>query len=147
MAQYQGSLSNDGGAAASGTRGVSGLAVGVTVFASVVLVLMGIFHIIEGVAAIVDGTLYGAPENYSLDIGVKTWGWLQLTAGIVVLFSGFFLMSGDRYARGVAYVVVLLSALGNFVSIPYYPVWSVVLIGLDVVVLWALSTYSRQVVG
>lgn len=147
MAQYQGSLADDDSSSSrmNVAKHLSGWTLGVTVFASVMLILLGIFHIIEGIAAIADPAMYQVPERYPLDIGVETWGWLHFTGGVIILFSGFFLMTGDKYARAIAYFVLGLSTLANFASIPYHPAWSTVMIAVNLLAIWALVAYGRYI--
>ena len=58
--------------------------------------------------------------------------------------TGFFILTGQTWARVIGIAVAALSALSNFLFIPYYPLWALVLIALDVAVIWALTTYRPQ---
>ena len=69
------------------------------------------------------------------------WGWIHLILGIVVALAGFYVLSGRLWARIIGITMALFSAIANFFFIPYYPVWSVLIIALDVFVIWALATY------
>ena len=124
---------------------ISGWAIGLTAFAAVLMTMAGLFHILQGVAAVSNGAFYVDNPGYVFASDVTTWGWLHILGGIIVTLAGFWLLVGDAYARAVAVVVALVSAIGNFVSIPYYPVWSIVLIALDLLVIWAVTAYSRHV--
>jgi hypothetical protein len=145
MAEYQGSLPSESGSRLPAAKGVSGWAVGISAFAGVMLLLLGVFHIIDGAAAVSDPSLYGPPADYPLDIGARTWGWIHITAGIVMMLAGFFLMLGDRYARGVAYVVAAIGLIGSFLAIPYYPAWGIVSVAVNLLIIWALSSYGRYI--
>jgi hypothetical protein len=68
-------------------------------------------------------------------------------AGIVVMFAGALLLTGSLFARIVAIAVVAISAIGNFWSIPYYPVWHILMLALDIAIIWAISTYSHWASG
>jgi hypothetical protein len=75
---------------------------------------------------------------------VTTWGWIHLLVGLLVLFAGIAVMSGQTWARAIGIILAGLSALANFVFIPYYPFWSLLIIALDVFVIWALAVYHPE---
>jgi hypothetical protein len=121
------------------TREVSGWAVGGTVFAGVILVLVGVFHLIAGLVAILDDQFYVVTRNYTYNLDVTGWGWIHLIAGALVVLAGMYIFSGATWARIVGITLAVLSAIANFFFIPYYPFWSLVIIALDVWVVWSLS--------
>lgn len=123
----------------------SGTAVGFTIFASVMLMLIGVFHAIAGLAGIFENEFYAVTPNYILEFDVSTWGWIHLIWGIIVLLAGFGLWSGAVWARTVGVTVAGISALANFAFIPYQPVWSLLIIALDVMVIWALTAHGRDI--
>jgi hypothetical protein len=108
-------------------------------FAATMMVLVGAFQAIAGLFAIFDGEFYQAPPHYWFDISVNTWGWIHLILGLVVAFGGLALFSGKAWAGILAIIVAMLSAVSNFLYIPYYPFWSIVLIALNVWVIWSLT--------
>jgi hypothetical protein len=76
---------------------------------------------------------------------VTSWGWIHLIGGVVVALAGFFVFSGALWARSIGIVLAGLSAIANFLFIPYYPFWSLLMIALDVFVIWALAVHGREV--
>jgi hypothetical protein len=124
----------------------SGVAVGFSIFAATMMILIGSFHAIAGLAAIFEDTFYKATPNYILEFDVTTWGWVHLIVGIVVVIAGFALFSGALWARTVAVFIAVLSAIANFAFIPYQPVWSLAIIAIDVFVIWALTAHGRDIV-
>jgi len=82
--------------------------------------------------------------NNIYELSVSGWGWIHLVLGIVLAATGFFILTGQPWARKGGIGVAALSALANFLFIPYYPLWAVVIIALDVAVIWALATYRPQ---
>lgn len=82
-------------------------------------------------------------EDDPYDCNVTGWGWFHLISGLVVLAAAFNLFSGRTWARVVGIVVAMLSMLENFFFTPYYPVWSAIMIGLDVLIIWSLATYGH----
>ena len=122
----------------------SGWAVGFVVFASVMMMLIGGFQAIAGLAAIFDDQFFVVGDNYVFELDVTTWGWLHLLLGITIFGAGAGALSGATWARVAGITLASLSAIANFFFIPYYPVWSIVIIALDVAVIWALSVYGRR---
>ncbi|MFD7708059.1 hypothetical protein [Streptomyces sp. NPDC059786] len=120
------------------------LAIGGVVFAVCIMAIIGSYHIITGLAAIIDHNFYRTQDDYAYDFSINIWGWIQLVSGIIVLAAAFSVFRGRTWARVVGIVVATLSALETFFFTPYYPVWSVLIIGLDVLVIWSLATYGHR---
>jgi hypothetical protein len=118
---------------------VSGWTVGGITFAGTMLVLIGFFQAINGLAAIFDDEFFVVAANYTFDVDVTVWGWIHLLIGILLIGTGFGIYAGRVWAGVVGIMVAMLSALANFFFIPYYPFWSILVIALDVWVIWALT--------
>jgi hypothetical protein len=118
---------------------VSGWAIGGVVFAGTVMIMLGLFQIFEGLAAIIDDEFYVVLPNYAFNVDTTAWGWIHLVIGIIVLIAGFYLFVGSRVAGTIAIILAMLSAVANFFFIPYYPFWSLLLIALAVYVIWAVA--------
>jgi hypothetical protein len=121
------------------SRSVSGWAVGGTVFAGVIMLLVGSFHAIAGFVAILDDQFYVVARNYTYSFDVTGWGWIHLIAGILLVLGGAYVFSGATWARVLGMTLAVLSAIANFFFIPYYPFWSLLMIALDVFIVWSLS--------
>ena len=119
-------------------------AVGFIFYAGIMLIMTGVFEALEGIAAIVQDSFYVVAPNYLFEIDVTTWGWIHLLLGILAVVAGFFLFYGQLWARIVGIAAAVLSAIANFAFIPYYPVWSVLIIALDVAVIWALAFHGGE---
>lgn len=117
-------------------------AIGGTIFAATMMLMIGVFQILMGIAAIARGAFFFRPATgayvYSWNTGV--YGWIHLILGILVLITGFGLYQGAIWARVVGIGIVVLVAIDNFLFIPYYPLWSLMLIALNVFVIWALAS-------
>jgi hypothetical protein len=111
---------------------------GVT-FAGVLMLMIGGFHALTGLAALLDDQFYVVTQNYWFEFDVTAWGWIHLLAGVIAVVAGIYLFSGATWARVVGIAFAVLSALINFAFIPYYPFWSLLIIALDVWIVWALS--------
>jgi hypothetical protein len=118
---------------------VSGWAVGGIVFAATMMVLIGVFQSLAGLVAIFNDDFYVLTRNYTFDLDVTAWGWIHLLVGLLILATGFGLFGRRTWAGVTAIMLCMLSALVNFFFIPYYPVWSLVVIGLNVWVIWSLT--------
>ena len=120
-------------------------AVGLTTFAAVMLILIGGFHALAGLAGIIKDNFYAVTPNYVLKFDATTWGWIHLIFGVIILLAGFGLFSGAVWARTVGVIVAAISAMVSFAWIPVYPVWSIVIIAIDVAVIWALTAHGRDI--
>lgn len=116
---------------------------GLILFAAVMMFVGGGFQVIAGLAAIFENEFYTVTPNYVLEFDVTAWGWIHLLLGVIVVFAGYGLLSGQTWARVVGIVLASVSALVNFAFIPYYPFWSLAIIALDVFIIWALATQAR----
>jgi hypothetical protein len=118
---------------------VSGWAVGGIVFAASMLTLIGVFQAIAGLVAIFNDEFFVQVRNYTFHLDVTAFGWIHLILGILMLVVAFGLFGRRTWAGVTAIMLAMLSALANFFFIPYYPIWSLVIIGLDIWVIWALT--------
>jgi hypothetical protein len=116
---------------------------GWVVFAAIMMIVLGIFGAIEGLAAIVKSGFYHVPPHYYVTVDARGWGWIHLIIGIVVVLAGFALFSGATWARVVGIIMASISAIANFLFIPFYPIWSLVIIAIDVIIIWALVAHGR----
>jgi hypothetical protein len=113
---------------------------GIGIFAGAALLTVGIFQFLEGVsAAAKDDVLVGTP-NYVFEFDLTTWGWIHIVFGIVVAIVGGAILAGQRWSLVAGIVLAMVSALMNFVWLPYYPAWAILIIAFDIAVIWALST-------
>ena len=118
---------------------VSGWAVGGIAFAATVMVMIGTFQVLEGLVAVFNDEFFVVTRNYTFDLDVTAWGWIHLILGVVVLATGFGLFARSTWAGVTAILICALSAISNFFFIPYYPIWALLLIGLNIWVIWALT--------
>jgi len=123
----------------------SDAAVGWTIFASILLIMIGIFQAISGLVAIVNDTFYVVGEEWIFKFDISTWGWVHLLIGLVMALAGFFLFRGAMWARVVGIVVAVIAAIANFAWLPWYPLWSIIIITVSVFVIWALSVHGRDI--
>jgi hypothetical protein len=118
---------------------VSGWAIGGISFAATMLLLIGVFQALDGLVAIFNDSFFVVTKNYTFDLDVTAWGWIHLILGILLIFAGWGIFTGKTWAGIAGITLAVLSAVANFFFIPYYPFWSILVIGLDVWVIWALT--------
>jgi hypothetical protein len=121
-----------------------GWAVGFTMFAAVMMITVGAWQALQGLIAIFENEFYVQTRNYLFEADATSWGWIHLVLGVIVAFAGFGLLSGRTWARVVGITLAALSATANFLFIPYYPFWSILIIAVDIFVIWALAAHGRQ---
>ena len=123
----------------------SDAAVGWTIFASILLIMIGVFQAFSGLVAIVNDPFYVVGEVWIFQFDISTWGWIHLLIGLVLALAGFFLFRGAMWARVVGIVVASIAAIANFAWLPWYPLWSIIIITVSVFVIWALSVHGRDI--
>ena len=120
-------------------------AVGFTVFAAILMIMIGAFHALAGLSGIIEDNFYAVTPNYVFKFDVTTWGWIHLIFGIIIVLAGFALFSGAVWARTVGVILAGISALASFAWIPLYPIWGIVFIAVDVAIIWALTAHGRDI--
>jgi hypothetical protein len=120
--------------------------VGWITFAGMLLVMVGIFHIIQGFVALFKDNYYYVPDSQLVvTFSYTGWGWTHIIAGIIVLLAGFGVLAGRMWARVIGTLVALASAIVNVAFIDAYPIWSIMMIALDVVVIMALTVHGSEI--
>lgn len=118
--------------------------IGVAVFAGIMMIMIGFFEAMQGLAAILKDDFYVVTQNYSYKIDVTAWGWIHLFLGIIVAIAGVYVIMGKLWARVIGISLAVISAVANFFFIPYYPFWSLLIIALCVFVIRALAVYRGE---
>ncbi|NPC96831.1 hypothetical protein [Nocardioides sp. zg-DK7169] len=116
-------------------------AAGVAAFAGVMLATVSVFQVLQAVAAIGEDDIYvRGREDYVWAFDVSTWGWVHLVIGVIGLAAGIGILTGQTWARVIGIVIAVLGCVTNFVFLPYYPFWAIVVLAFNVLVIWALCT-------
>lgn len=124
---------------------VSGWAVGWATFAAVMMMMAGVFQMIAAIAAIAEDELFVLAGDWVFSFDVTTWGWIHLIIGILLIAAGLGVVTGNVLARTVGVVLAAASAIANFAYLPWYPLWAVTIIAINVFVIWALTVHGRDV--
>jgi len=109
------------------------------------LVMAGMFGIIDGLVALINDEVYLVTKDSIVAFDFTTWGWIHLILGIIVLIAGFAVMSGQLWARIVGVFVAMLSAVSQIAFITAFPLWSVVIIAIDVLIIYGLLVHGEEV--
>ena len=125
------------------TRGAAREVPGLIIFAMALLIVLGVFNVIYGIAAIARSHVFVANAHFVFS-DLRAWGWVALIIGVLQLLAAIGVMAGNQLARWFAVAVVALNTIAQMLSIPAYPFWSLMIIAVDVVALWGLCLYGSR---
>ena len=110
-------------------------------FAAIMMMIVGTLDFFEGLIAIVRGKYYVVSSDQIIVLNLSTWGWLTLIWGVVLLLAGLALASGAGWARWLTAFLAGVNILGqlSFLGSSTWPLWTLVIIALNVVVIYALT--------
>ena len=115
------------------------------VFASVLLLIAGIFDLIFGLAAVIGpNTTVVVAETGLFAVDVAAWGWWHIIAGIALIVLSFFLYRGATWARVIAIIIVIINAVGQLTLLSVQPWWSLIILAVDVLIIYALTVHGRE---
>jgi len=130
-------------AGGAGGRYAEGRGLGLIVFASVILAVLGFFNLIYGIAAIANSHVFVANAHYVFG-SLRTWGWITLIIAVLQLLAAGGVLAGNQLARWFAVVVVGLNAIDQMFFVAAYPFWSLMIIAVDVVAIYGLCVYGSR---
>ncbi len=120
--------------------------VGWVVFGACMMVMLGVFHAIAGLVALFNESYFLVPsQNLVVSINYDSWGWAHIIGGLIVLAVGVGLFTGATWARVLGVGVAMLSAFVNLVFLAAYPVWSIMMITLAVLVIYAITAHGAEI--
>ena len=126
------------------TQTVSPWAHGIAVFAGVAMIIGGAFEALEGLAGIAHDQYLVVLPNYIYAFDLTLWGVIHLLVGLALVVIGAALLRGQTWARVAGIIAAVVSAIVNFAWLPTAPWWSILVIAIDVLIIWALASYLRQ---
>jgi vacuolar-type H+-ATPase subunit I/STV1 len=144
-----GSTSIPGGGATARRQPMEGSEVtgwvGWIVFTGTMMAFLGVFHMFQGLVALFRSTEIAFPTSgLAIQVSFTQWGWLQIIAGALVFAVGLGLFTGRMWARVLGVILVSISALVNFAWATMFPVWSITLLAIDFLVLYALIAHGSE---
>jgi hypothetical protein len=122
----------------------SGLAVGFTYFAAVMMILGGAFDALQGFAAVVKSNYFVVGPGYAYTLNATSWGWIHMILGVIIVLAGAALLNGAIWARTIGVILAIFIGISNFLWLPYQPVWSILIIACCVLIVWALTVHGRD---
>ncbi|WP_320773153.1 hypothetical protein [Streptomyces sp. CRN 30] len=138
---------NPNGAPHSGGRpsrlsggGTDAWASGGVVFAGVLMLIEGVFGVFNGIAAIAADDVYTDIGDYVFKFSLTAWGWIHLVLGVLVAVTGWGILKGAAWARGLGVALASVVVVLQFVWLPYQPIWAIISIAVGVFVIWSLCT-------
>ncbi|WP_029432174.1 hypothetical protein [Blastococcus sp. URHD0036] len=115
------------------------------VFAAVLLILVGVLQAVQGLVALFDDGSYAVgSDGLAVPVDYTVWGVMHLLVGTLAVLIGVGLLAGNMVARGAAVVLATFSAIASLAFLPARPVWSLVVIALDVVVIHAVVVHGGE---
>jgi len=118
------------------------VAAGASIGAGALLLTTAVLTVLQGIQALVDHRPLIIGSNYVYKFNATGWGWIHIAAGIVLGIVAIGLITGAVWARVTAIVVACISIVVMFMWLPYYPMWSIIVVALDVIVIWAVATWD-----
>jgi len=116
---------------------------GLVWFAAIMLMVVGFFNLIDGIAAVANSHIFVGNTRYVMG-DLRAWGWLVLSLGIVLILAGAGVMVGNQLARWIGVAAIGLNLIAQLFFIPAYPFWSLTIIAIDVLALWGLCAYGSR---
>ena len=120
-----------------------GFALGVTMIAAILLLVAGVVSLFQGIAALGNDAIFVGVE-YTYAMSLNGWGWIHIILGVIGIIVAFGMFTGATWARVCAIIIASLSIIANFLWIPQYPLWAILIIVLDIIVIWAVATWDSD---
>ena len=119
--------------------------IGWIIFAGVTMIVLGAFSIIEGLVAVFQRSYYLVTTGHLIvHVNYATWGWVHFGIGVAAVLVGFGVMTGALWARILGITIAVISAIVNLAFMAAYPVWGIIIIAVDIVIIYALAVHGRE---
>ncbi|MFE4965779.1 hypothetical protein [Streptomyces sp. NPDC056660] len=119
---------------------------GASSFAGILMMLSGPLSILMGAAGIAHDTLFAA-SRYAYRFDLTAWGWIHLVIGVGLVVAGLGVLTDQSWARGAGVAVAVISLITQFMFVPYYPLWSIPVMTLDLLILFTLTRVHLEASG
>ncbi|GAA4641655.1 DUF7144 family membrane protein [Gordonia humi] len=114
---------------------------GITIGAAALLFVGGVLEALQGISALADDKIFVIGEDYVYSFNLTTWGWIHLILGIIGIAVAIGMAMGSDWARMAAIVIASVSIIAQFMWLPQHPWWAILIIAVDVMIIWAVSTW------
>jgi hypothetical protein len=112
-------------------------------FAGILLMIVGLMNFIGGIGAIDDSKFFVANTEYVIG-DLNTWGWVIVILGAVQVLTAFGLFARNTFARIVGVAFASLNAMAMLLMLPAFPLWSLALFTMDILIIYGLATYGSD---
>jgi hypothetical protein len=112
-------------------------------FAGIILITVGIFQAFAGLVGLIEDEFYAVTPEYVVQFDATTWGWIHIIIGLIVVAAGFGIFSGNVLARTVGVFAALGSMISVFAWLPWYPIWGIIVVSMNIAIIWALTVHGR----
>ena len=112
-------------------------------FSAIVLVIGGVFGVFDGLMAVYKSSFFTSSGVY-LFSGLHTWGWIVFGLGVASILAGLYVLTGSQVARWTGVIIAALSALGQLLFAQAYPLWSLMIMTIDILVIYGLVVYGGR---
>lgn len=115
-------------------------------FAGIMMLIGGSIAFLQGLVAAVNDTWVGwnAATSNAIVVDLTAWGWVHMIVGVIVFLAGIGVFTGNILARTVGVIIASISLIVNFMWLPAYPLWAIIVITIDALVIWALTAHGRE---
>ncbi|MES2630769.1 MAG: hypothetical protein V4611_02340 [Patescibacteria group bacterium] len=114
-------------------------------FAAIMLTIVGIFHLIAGIVALFNSDVYAVTSSTVWVLDLTQWGWIHVIAGLIAFTAAASLVKGNVYGRIIAVAFAVASIVANMAFVPIYPIWSLMMVTIGVLVIWAVVVHGKEV--
>jgi acyl-CoA synthetase (AMP-forming)/AMP-acid ligase II len=112
-------------------------------FAGIILITVGLFQAFAGLVGLIEDEFYAVTPEYVVQFDATTWGWIHIIIGLIVVAAGFGIFSGNVLARTVGVFAALGSMISVFAWLPWYPIWGIIVVSMNIAIIWALTVHGR----
>ena len=117
-------------------------------FAGIMIIIVGTFNVIDGLVAITNANqfegAFGSSSELPVTNNVKTWGWVVLILGAILILSGFLIFIGNMFGRVIGVIAASANAIVQLAYLPHYPLWSFIMILVDILVIWGIVVHGGK---
>lgn len=113
-------------------------------FAAIMLAIVGIFHMVAGFVALFQNDIYAVTPNAVWMFDYSQWGWIHILGGLLAFVAAGSLAQGHMYGRIIAVLVAAASVVANMAFVPVYPIWSLMMATIGVLVIWAVTVHGKE---
>ncbi|GAA2157196.1 DUF7144 family membrane protein [Actinomadura napierensis] len=116
-------------------------------FAGTLAMVIGAFNVIDGLVGLFNDDYYLVGDNKIMVFDFTAWGWFWLVLGVVQLAVGAGIIAGRMWARAVGVLFAVLAAIGHLAFLRAFPLWSVLTIGMCILLIYALTAPPSRARG